>query len=204
MTLAEFLAVAGVHLLAAMSPGPSFVLSIRSSASDGFCTGAALAVGFGLAAAAMAAAALLGLTLLFTLAPWLFTGLKVVGGLFLVWIALAMWRHAPEPLPDPGSGHVAKSPAAAIWLGMITMLANPKGIVFFGAVFAGLLPLAASAADKAIVIANVFVLEVAWYLLVAGLFSRGPARAAYARWKTWADRSMGAVLGALGLRIALP
>lgn len=34
MTLAAFLSVVLIHLLAAMSPGPSFVMAVRTAAPD--------------------------------------------------------------------------------------------------------------------------------------------------------------------------
>jgi len=204
VTATAFLTVSFVHLLAAISPGPSFVLALRTSATDGFRTATALALGYGVAAATMAAAALLGLSVLFAAMPWLFGGLKLVGGLFLIYIAIVMWRHAPEPLATIDADTKPRSLRSAFGLGVVTMLSNPKGIVFFGAVFAGLLPLGATLGDKIIVVAAVFVVETLWYFLVAWAFSTAPARAAYTRWKTTLDRSLGAVLGVLGARIALP
>jgi len=47
MTLGAFLTVALIHLAAAMSPGPSFVVAARTAATDGFGTACALALGFG-------------------------------------------------------------------------------------------------------------------------------------------------------------
>ena len=38
MTLGAFLTVALIHLAAAMSPGPSFVVAARTAATDGFGT----------------------------------------------------------------------------------------------------------------------------------------------------------------------
>ena len=61
MTLGAFLTVALIHLAAAMSPGPSFVVAARTAATDGFGTACALALGFGLGAALWALAAMAGL-----------------------------------------------------------------------------------------------------------------------------------------------
>ena len=203
MTLAAFLAVAAAHLLAAISPGPSFVLSVRTAASEGLRSAVGLAVGFGLCAAVWAVAALVGLSVLFELAPILFTVLKVVGGLFLVWIAVAMWRHAPEPMPTPEPGATPRGFGSAVRLGFLAMVANPKPAVFFGAVFVGLVPGDATATAKALVILNVFLVETAWYVAVARIFSLARARRGYARWKTALDRTLGAALGALGVRLAV-
>ena len=203
MTLLAFAGIALAHLLAAISPGPSFVLSVRTAATEGFGAAVALAAGFGLGATIWAAAAITGLSLLFDVAPWLFTGIKVAGGLFLVWIAIAMWRHAPEPLPEMDVSP-PRSPWSAFRLGLGTFLVNPKPAVFFGAVFVGLVPGDAPLWAKAVVLLNIFWVEAAWYVLVARVFSLSRARAAYGRVKTAADRTLGVALGALGARLALP
>ena len=202
MTPAAFLGVALAHLLAAISPGPSFVLSVRTAAADGFRTAAFLALGFGIGATVWAAAALLGLAVLFQIAPPLFTGLKVAGGLFLVWIAWNLWRHAPEPMPEVTPGAAPRGAWSALRLGTLSMLANPKPAIFFGAVFVGLIPAGATLGDKAIVLANILWVEAAWYLVVARVFSLPKARAGYARIKTAADRAFGGALAALGIGVA--
>lgn len=203
MTLAAFAAVALVHLMAAISPGPSFVLAVRTAASEGFRVAAALALGFGIGAALWAAAALLGLALLFEVAPVLFVALKLAGAAFLIYLAVQMWRHARDPMPVADPGAAPRGTLAAVRLGTLAMLANPKPAVFFGAVFVGLVPLEATAAERAVVIANILWVEAAWYVLVARVFSLPRARAAYARGKTVLDRAMGALIGALGARIAI-
>jgi len=203
MSLAAFATVAFIHLLAAMSPGPSFVLSVRAAASEGFRVAVGLAVGFGIGATIWAAAALLGLALLFEIVPVLFTALKVVGGLFLVFIAVQMWRHASEPLPVIAPGTAPRSMFGAIKLGTLAMLANPKPAVFFGAVFVGVVPVEASLTDKIIVLGNIFWVEAAWYIVVARVFSLPRARAVYARFKAALDRSFGGLIAALGAKIAI-
>ena len=203
MTLAAFFGVAIAHLLAAISPGPSFVLQIRTAATEGFRPAAGLALGFGLGAMIWAAAALLGLALLFQIVPPLFVALKIGGGLFLLWLGVQMWRHASEPLPTALPDQPPRGMASAIRLGLVTQLANPKPAIFFGAVFVGLVPVAASLADKGLVLFNILWVETAWYLLTARVFSLPAPRAGYAPAKAWLDRGMGTILGALGARVAL-
>lgn len=203
MSLAALLGVSLAHLLAAISPGPSFVLSVRVAAAEGFRPAAALALGFGLGALVWATAALLGLALVFELVPPVFLALKLAGGAFLVWLGIAMWRHAPDPVPAPRTGRPPTGAGAAIRLGLATMIANPKPAIFFGAVFVGLVPATADAGDRALVLANILWVETAWYVVVAWAFSRARPRAAYIRAKTRIDRAMGACLGGLGLAVAL-
>lgn len=202
MTLAAIVGVAFAHLLAAISPGPAFVLSVRTAASEGFRSAAALALGFGLGATVWAGAALAGLALLFEIVPPLFQVLKIGGGLFLVWIAVGMWRHAHDPMPDAGAAP-PRGTLSAVWLGFAAQIANPKPAVFFGAVFVGLIPPTAGLGDRAVVLFNILWIETMWYMLTARLFSLPRPRDAYAAAKHWLDRAMGGILGALGAKVAL-
>ena len=61
MTVAAFFSVLLIHLLAAMSPGPSFVVCVRTAAVDGFRIAVALAFGYALGAFLWALAAMAGL-----------------------------------------------------------------------------------------------------------------------------------------------
>ncbi|MCL3883555.1 LysE family transporter [Marivita sp. GX14005] len=201
MTAGAILSVAVIHLLAAMSPGPSFVVSVRTAVSEGFGTAAALALGFGLGAVLWAAAAMAGLALLFELLPQLFLAFKIIGGAFLIFIAVMMWKHASTPLPDLSS-RAPRSPASAVRLGFMTFLANPKAAVFFGAVFVGLVPMDIDAGTRALLLAIIFFNETLWYICVARIFSLPASRRAYARLKAAIDRAFGSILALFGLRIA--
>ncbi len=204
MALATFLSIAAIHLLAAISPGPSFVVSIKTAAAEGFRPAIGLAIGFGLGAVIWATAALAGLALLFQVVPALFTALKVFGGLFLIYLAVQTWRHAREPLPDVEGGALPTSLGGAVLKGLAVQLANPKPAVFFGAVFVGLVPPDTPLAVIALVMAVIFVNETLWYVFVARAFSLPRPRALYARMKTTVDRTFGVLIAGLGIRIALP
>ena len=203
MTAAAFLSVVVIHLLAAMSPGPSFVVAVRTAASEGFRVAAALAVGFGLGATIWAIAALAGLALLFELAPVLLTVLKVGGGLVLCFIALMMWRHAADPLAKGEADTPPRSMLSAVRLGLATQFANPKPAIFFGAVFIGLVPAGTPVPTLIALLALIFVNETLWYVFVARAFSIAQARAAYMRLKAAIDRLFGGLIALFGAKIAL-
>lgn len=99
MTAAIFLAILLVDLLAAMSPGPTFLVAVRTAAVEGFRPAAGYAAGVGIASAVWASAALFGLAAVFQLAPALFMLLKVAGGGF--------WSGSPS---RPGAMPTRRSP----------------------------------------------------------------------------------------------
>jgi homoserine/homoserine lactone efflux protein len=81
----------------------------------------------------IAAAAVLGVAALLLAAPWVFTTFRWLGGAYLVWLGVQMWRSRgkmaiPEDLSGAGS---AISRRALFSQGFITAIANPKGWAFF-------------------------------------------------------------------------
>jgi threonine/homoserine/homoserine lactone efflux protein len=202
MTLAAFASMALIHLIAAISPGPAFVVILRVAAAEGLRNAVAVAIGFGLGAVAWAAAALMGLAVLFQIAPVLLTGLKLGGAAFLLFIAFMMWRHASDPLPEAALAGRLRSFPGALKLGLMTQLANPKAAVFFGAVFIGVLPEVMTLRESLILLALVFAVEFGWYVVVARIFSLPHARAGYARIKSVTDRVFGGLIAAFGIKIA--
>lgn len=201
MTLAAFASIALIHLMAAISPGPSFVVITRVAAADGLRNALILALAFGIGATIWAGAAMLGLAALFKIAPMLLTAMKFAGAAFLLFIAFMMWRHADEPLPDVANG-ATQSGWTAFKLGLLTQLSNPKVPVFFGAVFVGILPPGITLTETAIVLTLVLLVEAGWYVLVARVFSLPQARKGYVRLKTVLDRVFGGFIALFGIKIA--
>lgn len=204
MTLTAFLALASVQLMAAISPGPAVLMTARTGVTQGLRMGVWMAAGIGFGAVFWAVSALFGLAVLFRIAPTALTVLKIAGGAYLVWIAIQMWRHASEPLMTEGSAaKLLPSGPAALWKGITTQLANPKPVVFFGAVFAGMVPPDTPLWIKGALLCVVFSTDFTWNVIVARLFSFDRTRAAYLNLKTLIDRSFGGVLCLLGLKVAL-
>lgn len=204
MTPGIFASIVLIHLAAAISPGPSFVVSVRTAATEGFRVAVALAFGFGLGALLWATAAMAGLAVLFRLVPSLFMALKLVGAGFLFYIAYRMWSRAKEPLSFAQSTDLPpRSAFSATRFGFLTFATNPKPAVFFGAVFVGLLPADMALGWRIAILAAIFLNETLWYILVARVFSLRKAREAYLKFKAWVDRAFGGLLVLLGLKIAL-
>ena len=61
--------------------------------------------------------ALFGLTIVFRLVPQLYVALKLAGGVYLIWIAWKMWRHAADPLAMPSITGVRIRPGAPCFAG---------------------------------------------------------------------------------------
>ena len=201
MTLAAFLTVAFLHLMAAISPGPAVLMSARTGVTDGLRTGTYLAAGIGVGGVIWAAAALFGLAIVFEAAPALLWALKIAGGAYLIYTGVMLWRTADQPL-DMGQTTTPRSAASAFRLGVFTQLANPKPAVLFSAIFIGTVPPGTSLWVIAALLSVVFLNETLWNTLVARIFSFSRSRTAYIGLKSVIDRSFGGLLALLGVKIA--
>ena len=153
-------------------------------------------------AVAWAAAALYGLQALFAHFTWLYRVFQIAGGLFLIYLAVVIWRHARDPLPEIAT--VARGSDWQIFArALLLQLSNPKIMVFFGSIFLSVLPQDMPGWMQAAVLVLVAFDEFAWFALLALAFSGGTARAFYRRAKFWLERIMGGALALLGLRLAL-
>lgn len=203
MTSSAFLAVAILHLMAAISPGPAVLMSARTGLTEGLRIGAFLAAGIGVGGVIWASAALFGLALLFELAPALLWALKISGGLYLLWMAWKMWTTADQPLDTSVQSTTPRTALSAFRLGLMTQLANPKPAVLFSAIFIGTVPVGTALWVIGALLLVVFLNEAVWNILVARIFSLDRTRRGYISLKSVIDRLFGGLLAILGLKIAV-
>ena len=188
-----------VQLLAVISPGPSFLITARTAVARSRAAGIRVALGLGAGTVIWSSAALLGLNFLFR-RQWLFMAMKAGGALFLIWIAIQIFRHAADPVEMD----LRKSKGGErnpIIQGFLTQISNPKVAVFFGSIFIAMLPREVAPSMIAALIVIVTLNEIVWYSCVALFFGSPPVRRGYLLAKRWIDRTTGLFLGALGLRL---
>ena len=187
-----------------MSPGPSFILIAKTAVSKSRKEGFGVAIGLGLGAVVFSLLAIFGLYAILKTVPFLYGALKIVGGMYLVYLAYKMWKYADTPLETKLSlEQKPKSFAKAILFGFATQMSNPKTAIIIGSIFAALLPQEIPPFGTLFVCLIAFIIDVSWYSCVVGLLSTQKAQKIYLRTKKYIDRVAGSVLGALGLKLAL-
>ncbi|ENN84577.1 lysine exporter protein [Rhizobium freirei PRF 81] len=201
-SMAVFFSVIAAVFIGAVSPGPSFVLVSRIAVSRSRQAGLAAALGMGTGSVIFATLALFGLSALLMKVEWLYLALKVAGGFYLIYVGIRIWRHAAHDLPlDAPSSPAAGGIARNFFFALGTQLSNPKTAIFYGSIFAALLPASPAPWLLLTVPPAVFLVEVGWYTVVTFAFSSNRPRAFYVGSKLWIDRVAGAVIGALGARL---
>jgi threonine/homoserine/homoserine lactone efflux protein len=201
---APLLGFAAAQLLAVASPGPSFLNIVQTAVSLSRKHALAAALAMAVGAVFWAVMALFGLGSLFTRFPWLFKTAQAIGGAFLLYIAIRIWRHSEEkPKFAARSGDRKAGYWTAFRTSLGVQLSNPKPAVFFGSVFVALFPQDATLLLKGSAIAIIPINEFGWYAFVAYVLTTPKARTGYLSRKKWLDRGTAIFLGVLAIRLAL-
>ena len=199
----EFGAVALAHGLAVASPGPDFALVLRQSLVHGRRAALFSAVGIGCGIFVHVSYSLLGLGLLVSRSPEVLLALKYGGAGYFAWLGVQVIRStfaAADSLVEPKP--VTVSGRGAWRQGFLTNLLNPKATLFFIALFAAV----SGTATKFVQLfygAWLVAATMAWFALVALLFTRTNVRTAFLRHRTGLDRAMGVVFLGFALSLAL-
>ncbi len=196
--MGTLLAVGLVHWTLLLIPGPNTFL-VSHLAAGGQRRAAVMAtLGISVVACFWAVSAMHGIQALFAAMPSIRLGVQVVGGLYLLHLALRFWRS--------GAPQDARLPAAmgawAAWrMGFVTNLLNPKSALVFSSLFVAALPSEVPAPLQVAVLALVFCNAVVWHLFLAIVLSRPRAQAVYARQRRWLARVAALCLSGFGLRL---
>lgn len=197
------LSAIGVAILfGAMSPGVSFLLVARTAMSSSRRAALAVAAGMGFGAFVFAAIALAGLHTLLTLIPSLYTGLKLAGGCYLLWLALKMFRRPSNRFNDLAETEEV-SVSKAFMTGVFTQISNPHTALVFASIFSAALSKNIQPVMYIILPTMAFVIDVLWYAVVACLLSTHGPRQAYIKYRKLIDKLSGGIMALLGIRLLL-
>lgn len=197
------IAIAGVLFAGAMSPGPSFFVVAQNALAKSRAHGLATAVGTALGVAIFAVLASFGVTTLIQNVPSAYIVFKVVGGAYLFYLAIMIWRGAKQPLTMANEQELGKETSLykSFLMGLITQTSNPKTALVIAGIFAAFVPSQPPSNTTLLVAIIAFVIDFAWYAVVAITLSTERSRDVYTRAKTGFDRVASVFLGAVGIRL---
>ena len=204
----EYFAIIGtvtiIHLLAAISPGPDFIMACRNSLTYSRKTGIWTAVGFGLGIAIHIFYSLAGLALIISKSILLFNVIKLLGAGYLIYIGFKSLFSKSSKIET--EGNIKKEDITrlkAIRIGFLTNVLNPKATLFFLSLFTLVIspetPLLIMSIISVIMIINTML----WFLLVAIFITQKKIRSIFEKYQNAFNKSLGGLLIALGVKVAL-
>ena len=201
--VSDWLTVFAVGLLAIITPGPDFALTLRSSLVHSRKAGIYTAIGVGVGNTIHATYCLVGIGAVISQSILLFNLLKWIGAGYLVYLgvkSLSTKAVATSSRFDRPAQDISRSTAFRI--GLLGNLLNPKATLFFLALFTQIVQPATPFAMQALYGLTVAVLSLIWFALVATVISKRALKARILSVSHWIERATGGVLIFLGLRLA--
>lgn len=166
-----------VYLLAAiglsLSPGPNGLLALTHGALHGRRKALFTIAGGALGFVALIALSMFGIgTLLQASLTWLAV-MKWIGGAYLVWLGLQVWRAPPIGIDAGTTSAPPRDGASLFRQGLLSAVTNPKALLFFAAFLPQFIDPARSLVLQFAVMAGTFALvEIATELLIASMAQR--------------------------------
>ena len=198
MSWTHALAFATASEVLLLIPGPTVLLVISYALAHGRRAAAAMVAGVALGDLTSITASLLGLGALLSASATVFTVLRWIGGAYLVWLGIKLWRAPVAEAPDAASPDAPPLRMAAHAYAVTAL--NPKSITFFVAFVPQFLVPARAFAPQAIAIVAIFVgLAAVNAGLYALLAAHARARLRERRLRLLMNRAGGTLLAGAGL-----
>ncbi|GAA5163356.1 LysE family translocator [Amycolatopsis dongchuanensis] len=193
----DFVAFVPAAFLIALVPGPATFMLVKQSALGSRRNSLATIAGIEAGVLVWGVAAAFGITTLLAASELAYTGLRIAGALYLVYLGvrLLVSRGGPEPEVRPGSGFRS---------GLLVNVTNPKAGIFA----LSFLPQFVSTADAGplplLALVAVWILtDTVWYTSLALLLTRVGRWLRSRRVRRALERSCGGAFVAFGLAMAV-
>ncbi|GAB3533755.1 LysE family translocator [Arthrobacter tecti] len=226
MNASSYLALLGVAIVLAVTPGPDTMVTLSNALRDRRA-GLLSALGTTVGVFGWAALVAVGVAAFLEDSPLAFQTLRLLGGVYLLYLGhravsvhFSTKRPVPEPVPAVGAAphstgttttavqarpQVRRTARSGFTAGLLCCLTNPKTGLFFLALLPQFTPPGAGALFVVVVMGGTVAATLGIYLvgvaLAAHTASRWLGRASVTR---WIDLGSGVVFGLLGLMVAGP
>ncbi|HST74668.1 MAG TPA: LysE family translocator [Acetobacteraceae bacterium] len=201
MPFDHWLAFAAASAILLAIPGPTVLLVISYALGHGRRPAAAVVAGVALGDLTAMTASMLGLGAVLATSAAIFTVLRWVGGAYLVYLGIKLWRAPVEPLDAPEASPADPRRMFAHAYAVTTL--NPKSIIFFVAFVPQFLVASAPLWRQVVLLEATFVvLATLNATLFALLASAARRRLRQARLRRVVNRAGGSLLIGAGLLAA--
>jgi len=127
-------------IIGVMSPGPSFIFVAQVTLNKSREHGIATSLGLGTGAVIFTLLACFGLFLVLEAAPFLYGALKIMGGIYLLYLAYKIWKSSKADSSDTiikettlnNEDRGLRPYIQSYCFGLLTQLSNPKTAIVIG------------------------------------------------------------------------
>ena len=119
----------GALLVVYALPGPDMLLLLQTSLARGARYGLATGLGLALARATHVILSACGVAALLRSAPWLYQGVRIIGALYLAYVAMHILR-TPAMCLHTATVATRRSLGSTVTRGLLGNLLNPKALLF--------------------------------------------------------------------------
>jgi homoserine/homoserine lactone efflux protein len=204
MALELWLAYLAVCFLFAATPGPAVLLTAGQSIARGFPAGMGVILGTQLGNLVYFVLSAAGLGAILVTSETAFMIVKYAGAAYLIWLGLLTIRHAPKAMnaSEPQRVPIWRHPFAQ---GLLNQLANPKSILFWGAMFPQFVDYRADnlIAQFAILAVTGIIADIIVLSTYAAVAARGGRFLAAGPRAVWRERISGVALVVVGGALSL-
>lgn len=202
MSFANWLTVFSLGMVAVMSPGPDFALTLRNSLVYSRKTGIYTALGITVGHIIHATYCLIGIGAIITRSIVIFNIIKWLGAAYLIYIGIKSLKAKKYKEESITKQARTIGNWAAFRIGLLGDVLNPKATLFFLALFTQIIHPATPLNMQVVYGGTIVVQALVWYTLVAVVISQNIVKTMFQSISHWIERITGAVLIVLGLRLA--
>jgi threonine/homoserine/homoserine lactone efflux protein len=202
-----FVTVAVAHFLALLSPGPDFVLVVKSAIKNNGKNAIGVAMGIASANALYITLCLIGVGSILAASIFIMVGLKIVGGLFLIYLAIQALRarkvsYNNLDVANPTNSDVIKTTFFKEFItGFMSGILNPKNLLFYLSLFTVVLTPEIGIAFKLGLGIWMTAIVFLWDLSVIFILSTQKIRSKFIKAAYYIDKVTGVLLGLIGFAI---
>ncbi|MGG3662491.1 LysE family transporter [Bacillus gobiensis] len=205
MNLETWLTVLGVGILIVLSPGPQWAITIKNSLSSreygyftvfGMCSGSVVHITY----------CLIGIGVIISQSILLFNIVKWVGAIYLIYLGLKSLftqKQKNHPLVENELITNRLNRWKSFRIGILTSLLNPKATLFYLSLFTQVVEPGSQAFAQLGYGLSVVGIEMIWYSIMVMFLTHNYIRRRFLAISIWIERTSGAILVLLGIRLAM-
>ena len=199
------LVITFVHLLAAASPGPDFVLVSQQAINHGRRAGLLCSLGITLGLGIHIAYSIAGLATVIAHSTELLWAIKIIGGCYLLYLGYCGLKSKATPVTelDTQSSDSQLSPKKQIATGVLCNALNPKAPIYFVSVFT--IIISPELPMQALIAYGVWmmILQLLWFSALTLFLVNPRVNKQFRKFGHWLDRVLGGAMMLLGIKVLL-